>query len=311
MHRRPGSSELLLSPAPRPRGRFSAEAATRPALALAALVMLSCGGGAPSDPSPVSAGAPSAVDFGGDAGVSASNASPFLKLKTRPRAVSDDPYPVVTGVAPLTVSFNLCESGDADLATEENPDGDSLNWQFHFGDDDTPAVDEDGTFNPHFEHFCRTEHTYAERGSYVATVSVTDKHLEDQAREVSATARVTERVTVVVVTDEPTGPYTYTGGRNGPINFRSGPERSFGIGGGTAAGWTEDGNYLLSGNPNRFPPLIVCATGLGFPNGQVSRLAVLTATQTAIDSSGLPHYIADASSTIGGVSAAGCRIYVK
>jgi hypothetical protein len=321
MDRRPACSERLSGPAPVVGAAVrSGRGVVRGLpLALVAFATLSCGGESPSEPTPPRAGSAATVEFGGGAALGASNALPVLRLKTWPEAVAGHPYPVVTGVAPLTVRFNLCESTDPDLANEENPEGDSLNWQFHFGDDGTPAFNDDGTFNPDFGHFCRTEHTYTEGGSYVATASVTDKHLEDQSRDVSATARVTESVTVLVdrqrdppaPTPTPPLPYTYSGGRNGPINFKAGPERSFGIGGGVAAGWTEDGTYLLSGNPNRSPPVIVCPTGLGFPDGQVNRFTVLTAIQQSVDSNGLSFFVADAGSTIGGVSVQGCRIYVN
>jgi hypothetical protein len=122
-----------------------------------------------------------------------------MELKTQPPAVPDDPYPLVSGVAPLTVKFNLCRSSDPDQEPDDLPtagEGDSLNWQFHFGDDGSAAFDPDGSFNPHFEHFCRVEHTYATAGRYVATVTVTDKHLEDQASGVVAHARVVQRITV-------------------------------------------------------------------------------------------------------------------
>jgi len=56
-----------------------------------------------------------------------------------------------------------------------NPSGDSLNWQFNFGDNSAPPFNPDGTFNPDFDHFCRVQHTYGE-GTFIATLSVTDKH---------------------------------------------------------------------------------------------------------------------------------------
>jgi hypothetical protein len=126
------------------------------------------------------------------------NSPPILVLKTTPRAQDAVPYPVISGVAPLTVKFNLCESSDPEQNLEDPEAGDTLNHQFHFGDDGTEPFDEDGSFNPDFDHFCRTEHTYEEAGSYLATVSVTDKHLEDQSREVSAQARVTRQVAIEV-----------------------------------------------------------------------------------------------------------------
>jgi plastocyanin len=94
--------------------------------------------------------------------------------------------------------WNLCNSDDQDP-------GDSLNWQFNFGDSGRPAFNADGTFNPDFDHSCRTEHTYRE-GSYTATVSVTDKHLEDQSRNVSATARNSQLLRVLAFVTPPPAP---------------------------------------------------------------------------------------------------------
>ncbi|HEY7409093.1 MAG TPA: hypothetical protein VII13_00010 [Vicinamibacteria bacterium] len=125
---------------------------------------------------------------------SATNGSPVMVLKTTPAFVDTTP-PSITGEAPLTVKFNLCQSSDPDQ-NEANPEqGDTLNWQFHFGDSGNPAFDEDGTFKPDFDHFCRVEHTYA-KGEYTATVAVTDKHLEDQAKDVVALARVTQSIRI-------------------------------------------------------------------------------------------------------------------
>jgi hypothetical protein len=121
-----------------------------------------------------------------------------MVLKTTPRLDESTIPPTMRGVAPLTARFNLCESSDPEQNLENPEEGDSLNWQFHFGDSDTPPFAADGTFNPDAEHFCRTEHIYAE-GTYTATVSVTDKHLEDQASDVSAAARVTREIRVEAV----------------------------------------------------------------------------------------------------------------
>jgi len=128
-------------------------------------------------------------------GVQALNTSPTISYKTSPQTSPGNPYPVITGIAPLTVKFNLCPSEDPDP-------GDSLNWQFHFGDDGTSAFRPDGSFNPNFDHFCRTEHTYGE-GTFVATLSVTDKHLEDQSHGAVSLARRTERITIRSLTFPP------------------------------------------------------------------------------------------------------------
>jgi len=112
------------------------------------------------------------------------------------------PYPTVSGVIPLNVRFNLCPSDDPDMIHLPDgtldPRGDSLNWQFNFGDYQAkPAFDPiTGQFNPDFDHFCRVEHVYEKAGTFVATLSVTDKHVEDQGKGVSGLARSTVRVTV-------------------------------------------------------------------------------------------------------------------
>jgi len=139
-----------------------------------------------------------AVDRPDESVYAAANNPPVMRLRTSPPYAPGNPYPVVMGPAPLTVRFNLCKSSDPDEGDpEDESDGDSLNWQFHFGDDGSDPFNADGTFNANFARVCRTEHTYG-TGTYVATVSVTDKHLEDQSRDVTGLARVTERLTIDV-----------------------------------------------------------------------------------------------------------------
>jgi len=82
----------------------------------------------------------------------------------------------------------LCRSDDPDQ-------GDSLNWQYNFGDSGRNPFNADGSFNPDADHVCRVEHTYAE-GTYTAWVSVTDKHLEDQSKGVAGLARRSQAFTV-------------------------------------------------------------------------------------------------------------------
>jgi len=178
-------------------------------MAILAFGQMSCGGSSPTGPTPgalstivggddASAGSFSAVDSA-SAGplVTAQNATPNLVLRTQPPAAPGNPYALITGKAPLEVKFNLCKSDDPDQTGDPEEEGDSLNWQFHFGDDGTEPFNPDGSFNANFARVCRTSHTYAE-GSYIATVSVTDKHLEDQGRDVSGLARVVEQVAIVV-----------------------------------------------------------------------------------------------------------------
>jgi hypothetical protein len=159
---------------------------------------LSCGacsgGGSPAQPTPAQ---PSATS----GSVRATNTAPSLVLRTVPAMnTTTSPYPTVQGAVPLAVRFNLCPSGDSDP-------GDSLNWQFNFGDTDskTPPFLPNGVFNPDFDQFCRVDHTYNSVGSYTATLSVTDKHLDDQSRDASAQARTTTWVTVNVLSSAPAG----------------------------------------------------------------------------------------------------------
>jgi len=118
----------------------------------------------------------------------AQNAAPNLVVRTLPEADRSTQPPTISGTPPLTVAFGLCQSDDADP-------GDSLNWQYNFGDSGRAAFNPDGSFNPDTDHACRTEHTYAE-GVYTAWVSVTDKHLEDQSKGVRSLARRSQAFTI-------------------------------------------------------------------------------------------------------------------
>lgn len=159
-------------------------------VAVLQIFLLSCGGENPVAPRlapTVDVGPAVAATTSG--GVSAQNDPPTIVLRTTPPV--DPERGAVSGPPPLTVLFNVCRSSDPDQ-------GDTLNYQFHFGDSGRPAFNPDGSFNADFDHFCRAEHTYRSPGTYTATVSVTDKHLEDQARDVSGLARRTDTVTIVV-----------------------------------------------------------------------------------------------------------------
>src|SRR5262245_55849619 len=74
-------------------------------------------------------------------GVQAQHVAPNIRYRTDPATSPGSPYPVISGIAPLKIVFNLCPSDDPDP-------GDSLNWQFHFGDDRSEPFRSDGTFNP-------------------------------------------------------------------------------------------------------------------------------------------------------------------
>lgn len=173
---------------------------------LVALAIVACGAGResiPSSPSVV-AGAETAASPATAGGVAAQNAWPIMVLKTDP--VADDstlPHPTISGSAPLTVTFNLCRSSDPDQNPIDPAAGDTLNWQFHFGDSGKPVFDDEGRFNADVARVCRTEHTY-EEGTYVAAISVTDKNLHDQAADVASLARVTQYLTIRSVAPAPT-----------------------------------------------------------------------------------------------------------
>jgi len=182
------------------------------------VVQMGCGGDTPSAPSQrmsESGGVTSSArtqnaanDIGAGAPIGASrrplftsiaaNLPPNMIVATQPRAQGGNPYPVVSGPAPLTVTFNLCRSDDPDQRKlpngDEDPSGDSLNWQFHFGDG-RPISN-----GPDIDHICRVEHTYG-AGEYTATVSVTDKHQEDQS-DFTALARATQKLTIVATAFE-------------------------------------------------------------------------------------------------------------
>jgi hypothetical protein len=207
-------------------GASAARLPRRRGLAVAAGLgawLVACGGGAPLSPSAASV-APSTIGTTGNA-TTLVNHSPMLQLKTRPRPDTSGPVWTISGVAPFEPSFNLCTSDDPDQVFlpdgSQAPGSDSLNWQFNFGEPANYVIAPDGTptpdpafsldghsFRPDFDHYCRTTHVYETPGTYVATVSVTDEHQEDQSRGVSALARQTQRVLVIVLSPEasPSGP---------------------------------------------------------------------------------------------------------
>jgi len=178
-------------------------------VALSAALLVACSGDAPTSPS-------ASTRLSGASGGTATalNAPPSLKLKTVPAVDRTGAVATITGVAPLSVHLNLCPSDDPDQVIlpdgSQSPAGDTLNWQFNFGDparytigptgipSPDPAFDPaTGRFRPDSEHFCRAAHVYEEEGIYIATVSVTDEHLEDQGAGILA--RRTERVRVVAL----------------------------------------------------------------------------------------------------------------
>lgn len=170
---------------------------TRIFLALGGLVSsFACAERVPTEPSQATRPATPAAQAGSTVSQSLSgtqNQPPVLVFRTTPRAdMNTNPFPTVSGPAPLSVRFNLCRSFDPD------PD-DLLNWQFNFGDGQTLNEDLGGGWD--FARFCRVEHTYR-AGRYVATLSVTDRHLDDQGAgevppgAVAVMARAVQKLTI-------------------------------------------------------------------------------------------------------------------
>jgi len=179
--------------------------------AIACVVALACsGGGSPTDPGSV-VDTPSANRSGvtiGTATQDASNTRPVLVLRTEPPlsdTAGSSGRRFVAGAATLQegredeglllpVRFKLCASKDSD-------EGDSLNWQYHWGDDGTdpfppPATHPSPTFNSNFAGECRATHDYTV-GTWTATLSVTDKHQDDN--EVVGLKRDTIQVDIIAL----------------------------------------------------------------------------------------------------------------
>jgi hypothetical protein len=150
-----------------------------------ATLHLSCGEKAPTSPTAGASQPVATLEIGS---ARALNVPPNLVVRTTPAADYSTNPPTISGAPPLDVFFGLCQSDDPDQ-------GDSLNWQYNFGDSGRKPFNDDGSFNPDTDHACRTEHTYAE-GTYTAWVSVTDKHLEDQSKGVRSLARRSQAFTI-------------------------------------------------------------------------------------------------------------------
>lgn len=171
----------------------------RAAAIVFATLHLSCSDQGPSAPT---ASRPAAVTAA-SGNARAQNAPPNLVVRTTPGADYSTNPPTISGNPPLTVNFGLCQSDDADP-------GDSLNWQYNFGDSGLKPFNADGSFNPDTDHVCRAEHTYRE-GIYTAWVSVTDKHLEDQSHGVVSLARKSQAFTIRAQSAPVTPPCVPTG----------------------------------------------------------------------------------------------------
>ncbi len=189
-------------------------------LLAAAVCIGSCTGVSPDGPAaPTPAVAPESILVVAPQGVRGANAPPRLVLKTSPPLDSSVTPPTLSGAAPFTVRLNLCQSDDADA-------GDSLNWQFHFGDSGSSPYGLDGVFRPDFDHFCRAEHTYRE-GTWTATLSVTDKHLEDQDRGVAVLARTTTQIRIVAFAAPPGAPAPGSSGPSSQTFDYTGSQQTF------------------------------------------------------------------------------------
>jgi len=208
-------------------------------VSLFAVAQLDCADKSPSGPS----GTAALLNQPSSGSAKAQNAPPSLVVRTTPAAdySTNPPTITVTSGAPITVFFGLCQSDDADT-------GDSLNWQYNFGDSGRPAFNADGTFNADTEHTCRAEHEYRE-GTYTAWVSVTDKHLEDQGRDVRALARRSQAFTVKAVLKRVTCGVSVNTGFEGPVV--GAPAEALGIPGVSFDG---GGNALLNSIPPGLAP---------------------------------------------------------
>jgi hypothetical protein len=108
----------------------------------------------------------------------APNQPPVASFRLTPAPDADG---VIALAAGDSLRVNMCQSSDPD-------EQDSLNYEVEWGDGETSSG------------FCRPEHVYAREGTFTLVASVTDKHLEDQAR---ALARVSMTASVRVRGPEP------------------------------------------------------------------------------------------------------------
>jgi hypothetical protein len=188
--------------------------------AIACVAALACSGGSPTDPGGVDtpAVANPAGSNVGTAAQHAPNNRPTLRLKTTPTLQEENGRRFVSGVVSelvedvdgvmrlaLPVNFNLCASSDPDENVADDlptaGEGDTLNYQFHWGDGPPeyelpPVVNPDGTFRSDFAGECSASHNYYQ-GNYVATLSVTDRHQEDN--QVTSLAREVVEVDIIAM----------------------------------------------------------------------------------------------------------------
>jgi hypothetical protein len=173
---------------------------------LGGMVALSCTG--PASPTMDGSAAPAAaavspVAPGTGGGASRLNAPPVVDPRTTPPAQAGSPHPVIAGRPPLQVKINLCRSSDPDP-------GDSLRYDVVWGDGTETGPGrpgagtslEDGvTTGCEGENCCRHRRLFEQRGIYTVEAQVSDKHLEDQGRDVERLARTVVRYTVDTYSD--------------------------------------------------------------------------------------------------------------
>lgn len=154
-----------------------------------------CGGGSPAGPTPSDAIPAKVQDGDGVAG--ASNNAPVLVYKTTPRHVSNE----IFGKAPLQVKINTCNSSDPDPGDSIRTDvdwGDGVETGPHGPGAGTDPEDGNGPTGCGGPDCCRHRHEYKDVGRYTITIKLTDKHLEDQSGDVSASALTTATLTARV-----------------------------------------------------------------------------------------------------------------
>ena len=114
---------------------------------------------------------------------------------------------VLTGKLPFDVKINLCQSSDPDP-------GDSIRFDVSWGDGvetgpGRPGAGIDPANDPtgcEGADCCRHRHRFDRAGSFQVEARVSDKHLEDQSRDVSSLAISRYRFTVNTGAVEPSAP---------------------------------------------------------------------------------------------------------
>jgi hypothetical protein len=176
-------------------------------IAGSALFVWACSGDSPTSPN--QAQSQGVAGQGSVSALHSPNTPPTLAMRTEPAFTPGSPHPVIRGQAPLFNSLNLCSSSDPDTTTPA-PDGhvDSLRYDVRWGDGTTTGPgapgagttleDGGGKTGCDGKDCCRHRHEFEKNGEFVIEASVSDKHLEDQGRNVAAQARATGRIRVLL-----------------------------------------------------------------------------------------------------------------